>query len=132
MKTHATSGIFKANPRYALQIQAYLVLPNGFLEAVKDCRWKEAMDSKIQALQSNNTWMLVLGDPSMNVMTYKWVFLQKMNDIGNVECFKARLVENGMRQVNGIDVMETFALVIKPTSIKLILIFAITWGWELR
>lgn len=55
-----------------------------------------------------------------------------MNDIGNVEHFKARLVANGMQQVSGIDVTETFAPVIKPTSVKLILNFVVTWGWELR
>lgn len=84
------------------------------------------MDSEIQELHNNNTWTLVPVDPSMNILTCKWVFQQKMNEAGIVECFKARLVMNGMRWVNGVDVTETFALVIKPASVKLILSFVVT------
>lgn len=90
------------------------------------------MDVEISALHNNRTWTLVQPNPSMNVLTYKWVFRQKFDESENVERFKAHLVTNGMCQVNGVDVVETFALVIKPASVKLILIFAITWGWELR
>lgn len=68
----------------------------------------------------------------MNILSCKWVFQQKFDEAGKVECFKARLVVNGMRQVDGVDVSKTFALVINPASIKLILSFAVTWGWELH
>lgn len=37
-----------------------------------------------------------------------------------------------MGQLDGIDFWETFALVIKPTTIRLILSIAVTNGWELR
>lgn len=37
-----------------------------------------------------------------------------------------------MRQVDGVDVEETFAPVIKPPRVKIILSLAVTWGWALR
>lgn len=45
--TRAVSGIVKANPKYILQVSVFPTIPNGFSEAVKDHRLKDAMDSEI-------------------------------------------------------------------------------------
>lgn len=131
MKTRVASGIVKMNPKYALLTCASPSISNGFSNAVKDERWKEAMDAEMSALHSNRTWILVQPNPSMNVLSCKWVSRQKFDESGNIKCFEARLVANGMHQFNGVDVAETFAPVVKPASVKLILNFAVTWGWEL-
>lgn len=57
---------------------------------------------------------------------------KKLDENGNIDRFKAQLVANGMRQLDGFDVEETFAPVIKPPMVKIILSLVVTWGWKLR
>ncbi|RVW71213.1 Retrovirus-related Pol polyprotein from transposon RE2 [Vitis vinifera] len=46
--------------------------------------------------------------------------------------YKARLVAKGFHQHPGIDYSETFSLVIKPTTVRLVLNLAVSQGWSLR
>lgn len=59
MKMRAASSIINANPKYTLLTYASPSLPKGFFDAVKDTRWKEAMEKEISTLQTNKTWVLV-------------------------------------------------------------------------
>lgn len=55
------------------------------------------MDSEMLARWKTETWKLVTLEPRMNVLTCKWVFRQKLDELGKIDRFKARLVANGMR-----------------------------------
>lgn len=46
--------------------------------------------------------------------------------------FKARLVAKGFHQQAGIDFSETFSLVVKPVTVRLLLSLAVTRGWTMR
>lgn len=70
--------------------------------------------------------------PSMNVIGCKWVFKIKCKAVGTVEHHKARLVAKRFNQVEGEDYFETFSLVVKPTTIHVILSHAISRGWLIR
>ncbi|KAK1620799.1 hypothetical protein QYE76_026316 [Lolium multiflorum] len=46
--------------------------------ALRDPRWRAAMQEEYDALQRNGTWELVPRPPSANVITGKWVFKHKL------------------------------------------------------
>ncbi|KAJ9544417.1 hypothetical protein OSB04_024124 [Centaurea solstitialis] len=71
----------------------------------------------------------VHGNPSSGVKTRrqsgsKWIFRNKLDEIGTIIRNKARLVAQGYRQEEGIDYDETFAPVARLEAIRLFLAFA--------
>lgn len=50
---------------------------------------------------------------------------------GSLDQLKAKLVVNGMHQVEIKDYSDSFDLLVKPVSIRLVLTVAITWDWKL-
>ena len=69
----------------------------SFEEAVRDPKWKSAMDEEIKAIEKNKTWDLVELPKGHQAIGVKWVFKKKMNPQGEVERHKARLVVKGYR-----------------------------------
>ena len=65
-------------------------------------------------------------------MCSKWVFKTKLKEDGTIDRYKARLVARGFSQIPGLDFGETFSLVIKHTTIRLIFSLAVTLGWKMR
>lgn len=56
----------------------------------------------------------------------------KYKEYGTIDHFKARLVAQGFSQVSGQDYDETFNPVIRHTTIRLIIAYALTQNWVLR
>ncbi|KAH9678684.1 protein kinase domain-containing protein [Citrus sinensis] len=108
------------------------VEPASFAEAVRDPRWREAMKSELQALENNNTWIVVSLPPGKHAIGCKWVYRIKYNTDGTVERYKARLVILGNKQVEGINYTETFAHVVKLVTVRTFLAVAATKNWELH
>lgn len=67
----------------------------------------------------------------MNVLSSKWVYKHKLDDKGRIIWHKACLVVVGSNQRDGIDFIDTFASVVKPATIKLILAVVVTRKWQL-
>lgn len=100
--------------------------------ALKFSEWKEAMSQEFSALQQNQIWSLVPPSPTINVLDCRWVFRTKTNADGSFQRQKARLVAKGYHRLHGLDYNETFSLVLKPSTIRLILSIAVTRSWPLR
>jgi len=80
----------------------------------------------------NGTWSpLVPKQPQFNIIGNKWVFRLKRDLDGDITRYKAHLVTEGFHQRPGIDYTETYSLVIKPQTIKLVLCIALSNGWPL-
>jgi len=69
-------------------------------------------------------WDLVPKPQQKNIIGTKWVFINKLNEQGEVVRNKARLVAQGYSQQEGIDYTETFAPVARLETIRLLLSYA--------
>ncbi|GJX07132.1 zinc finger, CCHC-type containing protein [Tanacetum coccineum] len=86
--------------------------------------WKEAIDDEIGSIIENNTWVLYDLPPGCKPLGCKWIFKRKMKVDGTIDKFKARLVIQGFRQKERIDYFDTYALVARITTIRLLLALA--------
>ena len=110
--------------------------PQTFLEANSSPdkeKWKKAMEEEIQSLMMNHTWKLDrLLPKGKKEIGCKWVYAQKegfpsKNDVR----YKARLVAKGYAQKEGIDYNEVFSLVVKHSSIRILLALVAQFNMEL-
>uniref|UniRef100_A0A3Q7JC68 Reverse transcriptase Ty1/copia-type domain-containing protein n=1 Tax=Solanum lycopersicum TaxID=4081 RepID=A0A3Q7JC68_SOLLC len=102
--------------------------PKTYKQAASSPKWLCAMEAEYQALRCNCTWTLVPCPPTANVVGCKWVYH------GSIERYKARLVAKGFHQEEeeGVDFHDTFSPVVKPSTIRLVLSYAVTKGWALK
>ncbi|UYV83109.1 hypothetical protein LAZ67_22002237 [Cordylochernes scorpioides] len=90
--------------------------------------WKKAMEEEFDSLIENKTWELVDPPKNRNIIGTKWVFKTKCNSDGSVERHKARLVAKGYSQQYGIDYEETFAPVVRQSTIRMFLALAVEYN----
>ena len=97
--------------------------------------WKPGIDAERGAHKRNGTWYLVPPSEATNVLTSKWVFNVKDlpgSNGGFTQKAKARLVARGFQQVHGVDYNETYAPVVKLTSIRVLLAIVAHMDLELH
>ena len=114
--------------QYFAYKSCHIVEPTTLNEALaSDCakEWKAAADQEYKSLMENDTWDLVELPRNRKSVGCKWVFKVKYADDGNVERFKGRLVAKGYTQKYGIDYDETFSPVVRFSSIRALLAFAV-------
>ncbi|KAL6333900.1 hypothetical protein AAG906_039311 [Vitis piasezkii] len=100
--------------------------PTSISQALKYHNWHQAMSKEYDALVRNGTWELVPPKDITNLVSCKWIFHIKRNSDGSINRYKARLVSKGFHQRPGVDYHETFSLVVKPTTVRLVLSIAIS------
>ena len=86
--------------------------------------WLEAMKSEIWSLYENKVWTLVDLPDDRQAIENKWIFKRKTGVDSSVTIYKARLVEKGFWQVQGVDYDESFSLVSMLKSVRIMLAIA--------
>jgi hypothetical protein len=106
--------------------------PSSLEDALHDKNWKLAMDDEYEALMNNKTWHLVPPLKGSNIIDCKWVYKIKRKQDGSLDRYNARLIAKGFKQRYGVDYEDTFSLVVKTVTIRIILSIAVSRGWTMR
>lgn len=107
-------------------------VPTDYESATSDVRWKQAMETEINALQLNQTWTLVDLPKGKKIVGCKWVYTIKLRPDTSLDWFKARLVAKGYSQTYGMDYTDTFSPVTKFNSVRILVSLAVHFDWPLH
>lgn len=105
--------------------------PISYAAAVKSAKWREAMDSEIEAIKKNDTWELTELPTGGKKIGIKWVYKTKLNEHREVDKYKARLAAKGYTQQHGVDYGEVFAPVARLDTIRLVISLAAQKEWTI-
>ncbi|GKA25813.1 retrovirus-related pol polyprotein from transposon TNT 1-94 [Tanacetum coccineum] len=97
---------------------------NNYKDALTQACWIEAMQEELNEFERLEVWELVPRPDKVMVITLKWIYKVKLDELGGILKNKARLVARGYRQEEGIDFEESFALVARLDAIRIFLAYA--------
>nr|GEX05348.1 retrovirus-related Pol polyprotein from transposon TNT 1-94 [Tanacetum cinerariifolium] len=100
------------------------VEPKTYKEALTQSCWIEAMQEELNEFERLEVWELVPRPDKVMVITLKWIYKVKLDELGGILKNKARLVARGYRQEEGIDFEESFAPVARLEAIQMFLAYA--------
>ncbi|GJZ02694.1 retrovirus-related pol polyprotein from transposon TNT 1-94 [Tanacetum coccineum] len=81
--------------------------------------WIDAMQEEIHEFERLQVWKLVPCLDKVMLIKLKWIYKVKTDEFGRVLKNKARLVAQGFRQDEGIDLEESFAPVARIKAIRI-------------
>nr|GEV33287.1 hypothetical protein [Tanacetum cinerariifolium] len=83
----------------------------------------KAMQEELNKFERFEVWELVPRPDKVMVITLKWIYKVKLDELGGILKNKARLVARGYRQEEGIDFEESFAPVARLEAIRIFLAY---------
>ncbi|GKC56717.1 retrovirus-related pol polyprotein from transposon TNT 1-94 [Tanacetum coccineum] len=99
------------------------VEPKSYKEALTESCWIEAMQEELNEFERLDVWELVPCPDRVMIITLKWIYKVKLDELGGVLKNKARLVARGYHQEEGIDFKESFAPVARLEAIHIFIVF---------
>ncbi|GJW51923.1 retrovirus-related pol polyprotein from transposon TNT 1-94 [Tanacetum coccineum] len=93
------------------------VEPKNYKDALTQACWIEAMQKELNEFERLEGWELVPRLDKVMVITLKWIYKVKLDELGGILKNKARLVARGYRQEEGINFQESFSPVARLDAI---------------
>nr|GEW09948.1 retrovirus-related Pol polyprotein from transposon TNT 1-94 [Tanacetum cinerariifolium] len=84
----------------------------------------EAMQEELNEFEQLKVWKLVPRPDKVMVITLKWIYKVKLDELGGILKNKARLMARGYRQKEGINFEKSFASVARLEAIRIFLAYA--------
>ncbi|GKA27780.1 retrovirus-related pol polyprotein from transposon TNT 1-94 [Tanacetum coccineum] len=100
------------------------VEPKTYKDALTQSCWIKAMQEELNKFERLGVWELVPRPDKVMVITLKWIYKVKLDELEGILKNKARLVACGYHQEEGIDFEESFDLVARLEAIRIFLVFA--------
>nr|GEY74134.1 copia protein [Tanacetum cinerariifolium] len=94
------------------------------INALTQSCWIEAMQEELNEFERLDIWELVPQPDKVMVITLKWIYKVKLDELGGILKNKARLVARGYLQEEGIAFEESFAPVARLEAIRIFLAYA--------
>nr|GEV36672.1 hypothetical protein [Tanacetum cinerariifolium] len=119
--------------RLQLHEQAFFCYYDAFLTFIETKTYKDALTQSclIEAMQEElnefellEVWELIPRPDKVMVITLKWIYKVKLDELGGILKNKARLLARGYRQEVGIDFEESFASAARLEAIRIFLVYA--------
>jgi len=101
-------------------------------EAIKIPKLRKVMEDVIVALKINKTWYMIDLPVEKSLIGRKWVYNIKYKANGDIEWYKTRLITKGYTQLERIDYLDTYFLIVKITIVCLLLVLVATKNWHLE
>ncbi|GJV88672.1 retrovirus-related pol polyprotein from transposon TNT 1-94 [Tanacetum coccineum] len=119
---HLDYQIFEHNSKWTKDHPLENII--GELARPVSTRLIEAMQEELNESERLEVWELVPRPNKVMVITLKWIYKVKLDELGGILKNKALLVACGYRQEEGIDFEEYFAPVARLEAIRIFLAFA--------
>ncbi|GJW92775.1 retrovirus-related pol polyprotein from transposon TNT 1-94 [Tanacetum coccineum] len=100
------------------------VEPKTYKDALTQSCWIEAMQEELNEFERLEVWKLVPRPDKVMIITLKWIYKVKLDDLEGILKNKARLVARGYHQEEGINFEESFAPVARLDVIRIFLAYA--------
>nr|GEX17664.1 reverse transcriptase domain-containing protein [Tanacetum cinerariifolium] len=97
--------------------------PKTYKDALTHSCWIEAMQEELNEFERLEVWELIPRPDKVMVITLKWIYKVKLDELRGILKNKARLVARGYRQEEGIDFEESFAPVARLEAIRIFLAY---------
>ena len=128
MRDYVNGDELSADEAYVAEVMAAEEDPFFFKDAVKEEKWRQAMDNEILSIEKNKTWTLTMLPNNAKRIGVKWIYKTKFNESGEIDKYKARLVAKGYSRKHGIDYTEVFAPVARLDTVRMIISMAAQKG----
>jgi len=84
--------------------------PKNINEALPDSDWVTVMQEELHQFERNKVWHLVPKPKDRTIISTKWVFQNKLDELGTVTMNKARLAVQGYNQEKGLIIKKPLHL----------------------